>query len=73
MFVFFLKWDPCLQIFCIKPTPILHVKFLPLVVGAFLKTIIYQCSKNYGSPTRTTRLDVASNMADPISLNEKSP
>ena len=36
-----------------------------------LKTIIYQCSKTYGSPTRITRLKVAPNMADPISLNPK--
>ena len=34
------------------------------------KTIIFQCSKNYGTPTRVTKLKVASNMADPISLNE---
>ena len=34
------------------------------------KTIIFQCSKNYGTPTRVTRLKVAPNMADPISLNE---
>ena len=38
-----------------------------------LKTIIFQCSKNYGSPTRVTRLKVAPNMADPISLNENLP
>ena len=40
-----------------------------------IKTIIFQCSKNYGSPTRTrvSRLKVAPNMADPISLNEKRP
>ena len=30
-----------------------------------LKTIIFQCSKNYGSPTRVTSI-VASNMADPV-------
>ena len=37
------------------------------------KTIIFKCSENYGrpSPTRVTRLNVAPNMADPISLNEK--
>ena len=37
------------------------------------KTIIFKCSENYGrpSPTRVTRLNVALNMADPISLNEK--
>ena len=34
------------------------------------KTIIFQCSKNYGSLTRVTRLKVAPIMADPISLNE---
>ena len=38
------------------------------------KTIIFKCSENYGrpSPTRVTRLNVAPNMADPISLNEKA-
>ena len=37
------------------------------------KTIIFKCSENYGRPslTRVTRLNVAPNMADPISLNEK--
>ena len=35
-----------------------------------LKTFICQCSKNYGSPTRVTRLKVAPNMVDAISLNE---
>ena len=30
-----------------------------------LKTIIFQCSTNYGSPTRVTSI-VASNMADPV-------
>ena len=38
-----------------------------------LKTIIIQCSKHYSSPTRVTRLNVALNMADPISLDEKRP
>ena len=38
-----------------------------------LKTIIFQCSKNYGTPTRVTRLKVAPNMADPISFNENRP
>ena len=33
--------------------------------------IIFQCSKNYGSPTCVTRLKVAPNMADPISLNNE--
>ena len=36
-----------------------------------LNTIIFQSSENYGSPTSVTRLNVAPNMADPISLNEK--
>ena len=36
-------------------------------------TTIFQCSKNCGSPTRVTRLKVAPNMADPISLSEKRP
>ena len=44
---------------------------IPLVIN--LKTTIFQCSKSYGSPTRVTRLKVASNMADPISLNENLP
>ena len=35
-----------------------------------LKTIIFQWSKTYGSLTRVTRLKVAPNMVDPISLNE---
>ena len=48
-----------------------------------LKTIIFQCSKNYDIPTRVTRLKVAPNMADrlkiapdmadPISINENRP
>ena len=38
-----------------------------------LETIIFQCSKNYGSPTHVTRLKVEPNMVDPISLNEKRP
>ena len=29
---------------------------------------IFQCSKNYGSPTRVTRLKIAPNMADPIKI-----
>ena len=37
------------------------------------EAIIFQCSKNDGSPTRVTRLKVEPNMADPISLNEKRP
>ena len=32
------------------------------------KTTIFQYSKNYGSPTRVTRLKVAPNMADSISM-----
>ena len=39
----------------------------------YLETIIFQCSKNYGSPTRVIRLKVEPNKADPISLNEKRP
>ena len=35
--------------------------------------IIFQCSKNYGSPTRVPRLKVAPNMADHISFNENLP
>ena len=38
-----------------------------------LKTIIFHFSKNYGNPTRVTRLKVAPNMADQISLNENLP
>ena len=33
--------------------------------------IFFQYFKSYGSPTRVTRLNVAPNMADPISPNEK--
>ena len=33
-----------------------------------MKTTIFQYFKNYGSLTRVTRLEVASNMADPISI-----
>ena len=47
------------------------------VIGLYwtinLKTIIFQCSKNFGNPTLVTRLKVAPNMADPISLNENLP
>ena len=35
-----------------------------------LKTTIFRCSKNCGSPTRVTRLKVAPNMADRISLKD---
>ena len=35
------------------------------------KTIIFQCSKHYGSPTCVTRLKAEANTAYPISLNEK--
>ena len=35
-----------------------------------LKTVVFQRSKIYGTPTLVTRLKVAPNMADPISLNE---
>ena len=35
------------------------------------KTIFFHSSNIYGSTTRVTRLKVAPNMADPISLNEK--
>ena len=38
-----------------------------------LKTTIFQCSKNNGTPTRVARLEVAANMADPISLIENLP
>ena len=36
-------------------------------------TIIFQCSKNYSSPKRVTRLKVTPSMADPISLTENGP
>ena len=36
-----------------------------------MKTIIFQCSKIYGNPTRVTSLKFATNMAIPISPNEK--
>ena len=35
-----------------------------------LKTITFQCAKNYGSQTLVTKLKIAPNMADPISFNE---
>ena len=38
------------------------------MLDIYLKTIVFQCSKKYGSPTRVTRLKVVPNMADPISL-----
>ena len=41
--------------------------------GDLKRSIIFQCSKSYGSPTFVTRLKVALNMADPISLNENRP
>ena len=34
------------------------------------QTIIFHCFKNYVSPTRVTRLKVAPNISDPLSLNE---
>ena len=37
------------------------------------KAIIFQCSKNYVILTLVTRLKVAPNMANPISLNENLP
>ena len=36
-----------------------------------LVTIIFKCSKIYGSPTNVTRLKFATNVAIPISSNEK--
>ena len=36
------------------------------------KTSIFQCFKNYISPTHVTRLKVAVSMADPISIMENS-
>ena len=36
-----------------------------------LKTIIFECSKIYGNPTRVTRLKLAPSIAIPISPNEK--
>ena len=39
----------------------------------FLNTTIFYCFKKYFSPTRVTRLKVAPNMADLISLNGKRP
>ena len=37
------------------------------------ETTIFQCSKNYDSPTRVTRLKAALNMADLISLIKNLP
>ena len=36
------------------------------------KTSIFQCSKNYGNPTRETNLKVAVNVANPNSLMKKT-
>ena len=41
-----------------------------LMLRYYLNTTIFQCRNNYGSPTRVTRLKVAPNMADPISLKD---
>ena len=38
-----------------------------------LKTTVFQCSKNYGSPTHVIRLKVALNIADPTRINGKRP
>ena len=38
-----------------------------------LNTIIFECSKNYISSTPATRLKIAPNMADPISVHENGP
>ena len=40
-----------------------------------LKTTIFQCSKNCGSPTRVhvTKLNFAPNIAEPISVKESKP
>ena len=46
---------------------------VPVTEKNCLMLIIFQCSKNNDSPTGVTRLKVASDMADPISLNEKKP
>ena len=40
------------------------------LIKYWFKIIFFQCSKNYGSPARVTRLKVEQNMADPFSLNE---
>ena len=37
-------------------------------LSTILKTNIFHCFKNYGSPTRATKSKDAPNMADPISL-----
>ena len=34
----------------------------------YFQTTIFQCSKNFGSPTSVTRLKIAPNMADPTSM-----
>ena len=44
-----------------------------LMLYNYLKTTIFQCSKNYCTPTLVTRLKVAPNMGDPISLKENLP
>ena len=40
------------------------------VTETSVETIVFHCSQNYVSPTGVTRLKVAPNMADLISLNE---
>ena len=36
----------------------------------YFQNTIFQCSKQYGSPTRVTRLKVEPNMAGPISIKD---
>ena len=38
--------------------------------STYLQTTNFQYSKNFGSPTRVTRLEVALKMIDPISLKK---
>ena len=48
----------------------LKLKKIVWCLNIKLKTIIFQCSKNYASPTRWTRLKLALIMADPTVLTK---
>ena len=56
----------------LEDVPVAKIIFLCLTIN--LKVIIFRVfKKNYGTATLVTRLKVAPNMADPISLNENLP
>ena len=54
----------------ISTPPSFSVPQITVVQTINFHTTVFQCSTNYGSSTRVTRLKVAPNMAIPISLNE---